>query len=61
MEQQVKNPTAAAWVAIEAQDQYSAWYSGLKDQALLQLQHRSKLWFGFSPCPGKFHMPWVWP
>ena len=28
---------------------------------LLQLQLRSQLGLGFSPCPGKFHMMWVWP
>ena len=33
---------------------------GVKDPALLQLWHRSKLWLGFEPWPGSFHMPWVW-
>jgi len=53
--QQVKNPTAVAWV------QSLALRSGLKDLALPQLQHRSKLWLGFSPWPGNFHMTRVWP
>ena len=34
-------PTVAQWV---------------KDPALLQLWHRSKLWLGFDPSPGNFHM-----
>jgi len=37
------NPAAAAWVTAEAQVCSLAWHSGLKDPALLQLQHRSQL------------------
>ena len=39
----IKNPTAVAWVAAEVCVQFLAWHSGLKDGALLQLQHRSQL------------------
>ena len=35
--------------------------SGVKDLVLLQLQCRSQLQLSFDPCPGNFHMPWVWP
>ena len=38
--QWVKNPTAAAWVAMEAQVLTARW---LKDPELLQLQPRSQL------------------
>ena len=38
--QWVKNLTAVARVATEAQVQTSAWCSGLKDPAFPQLQHR---------------------
>ena len=31
----------------------------IKDQVLLQLWHRSQLWFGFDPWHGNFHMLWV--
>lgn len=43
MVHQVKNPTAAAQVIADAQVQSLALSSGLKDPALLQLQHRSQL------------------
>ena len=33
----------------------------VKDLELLQLWHRSKLWFGFVPWPRIFHVPWVQP
>ena len=33
----------------------------VKDLVLLQLWHRLKLWLGFYPWPGNFHMPWVQP
>ena len=48
MTQWVKNPTAVTRVPAEARVQSLAWHSGLKDWALLQLWHRSQLWFGFS-------------
>ena len=38
MVQWVKNPTAEAWITTEAQVQYPAWHSGLKDPVLLQKQ-----------------------
>ena len=43
--QWVKNPTAAAWVATEAQVQSLAWKSGLKGLVL------PTLWLGFNPWP----------
>ena len=49
----VKNPTAAAWVAVELWVISLALCSGLKDLALA--------WLGFSPWLGNFHMLWVWP
>ena len=58
--QWVKNLTVMAWVAAEAQVQYPAWHSGLKDLAMPKLQHRLKLWLGFNSWPGKFHVPKVW-
>ena len=51
MAQWVKNPTTAARVAAEGQGQSLAPHSGLKDPALLRLQHRSNLWLGFNPWP----------
>ena len=33
----------------------------VKDPKLPQLLCRLQLWFRFSPWPGNFHMPWVWP
>ena len=52
-------PTAAQWVrnlvAVKAWIQSSAWHSGLKDLALLQLQCRFNAW------PGNFHLLQVWP
>ena len=33
----------------------------VKDLSLSLLWFRSLLWHGFSPWPGNFHMPWVWP
>ena len=41
--QEVKNPTAASWVTVEAQFQSPGWHSGLKDPALLQP------WLVFNP------------
>ena len=32
----------------------------VKDPALLQLWHRSQLWFRFDPWPRNFHMPQLW-
>ena len=50
--QWVKNPTAAAWVAVELRFQSLAQYSGLKDPALPQLRCRSQLRLGMDPWPG---------
>ena len=56
--QWVKNLTEVAQVAVEAQIQSLVQYSGLKDPALPQLQHRLKLqlgsdpWLGNSTCCG---------
>jgi len=33
----------------------------VKDPAMLQLQHRSQLWFGFDPWPRNFHTLQVQP
>ena len=55
MAQWVRNPTALAWVASEVWVRAPAQDSGLKDQAMLQLQ------LGFNPWPKNFHMPWVQP
>ena len=50
MAQWVKNLTAVARVAVEAQVQSPTWQrSGLRPQALSQLQHRSQLQLRFSP------------
>ena len=57
----VKNRTAAAHVTEEVRVQSPAWCSGLKDLALLQLQHRLQLGLGFSPWSRNFHMLWVRP
>ena len=59
MAQWVKNPTAAAQVAAEAQVQSPAQGSGLKDPALLQC--RLQLQHGFNPQPRESATPWVWP
>jgi len=39
----VKNPTAAAWVAVEVEAGSPAGCGGLEDSALLQLWHRSQV------------------
>ena len=57
----IKGPIAVVWVAAEVQVQSTAWHSGLKNLALPQLWHRLQLWLRYSPWPGNFHMPWVWP
>ena len=49
MVQWVKNLTAAAWVTLEVCIQSLAQYSGLKDLALLQLQHKLQPWLRISP------------
>ena len=59
--QWVKNLTAVALVAGEAQVWSSAWLSGLKDPALPQLWLRSQLQLRFNPRPRNFHMLWVQP
>ena len=52
--QWVKNLTAVAWVTAEVWVPSLAWHSGLTDLALLQLQHRSQLWWlRFNPWPGE--------
>ena len=61
MAQLVENPTATAQVSLKVQVQSQARGSGLKDQVLLQLQHRLQLWFRFDPRLGNFHMPWIQP
>ena len=43
IEQWVKNPTAAAWVAAELRVQSPGQHSGLKDPVL------PELWLGFNP------------
>ena len=48
--QWVKDPTAAACAATEAQVQSPAWGNGLKDLVLLQLQ---LIPLEFNPWPGK--------
>ena len=53
--QWVKNPTAVAWVALEAFVR-SPTCSGLKDLTLPQPWHRSKLQLRFNPWPWNFHM-----
>ena len=55
------NLTAAAWVATEVWVWAPAQHNGLKDLALLQLQHRSQLRLGFNPWPGNFCMPQMQP
>ena len=55
--QGVKNPTAAAQVAVEVWGQSVVQHSGLKDPALPYLQHGSQLWLGFDPWPGNFQLP----
>ena len=54
--QWVKNPTAAAQVAAEAQVQSPDPCSGLKHLAVPHLWHRSQMWSGFNPWPENFHM-----
>ena len=49
MVQWVKNLTAVAQVALEAQVQSPAQHGELKDLALPQLWFRSQLQLGFSP------------
>ena len=57
----VKNLTAAAWVAVEAQVRPPAQHSGLKDPALLHLWHRSQMWLRFSSWPRNFCLLQVRP
>ena len=61
MAPRVKDLTAATLVTAEARVPSPVWGGGLKDPVFLQLQHRSQLWIRFRPCPGNFHMLWVWP
>ena len=53
--QWVKNPTAAARVAVEVRVQSPAQHSGLKDPTLVQPGLR------FNPWPVNFHRPQVFP
>ena len=50
----VKNLTAVVQVAAEAWVPTPAWYSGLKDPSLLQLQLK------FNPWPRELHMLHMW-
>ena len=50
MAQWVKYLTAVAWVAVEVQVRFPAWYSGLKAPELVQM------WLRFSCRPGIFHV-----
>ena len=52
---------AADLVSVVVQVPSPAWHSGLKDLALLQLQHKSKLQLVFNPWPRNFHILWVQP
>ena len=59
--QLVKNPTAAAWVTEKVKVRSPAWWSELKDLALLQLWYRSQLQLEFNPWSGNFCIPRKWP
>ena len=48
-----KNPTAMIWVTLKAQVQSLAWYSGLKDLALLQHNVGRR-------CDSDLVLPWLW-
>ena len=54
MVQWVKNLTVVAQVAAEVRVPSLAQHSGLKDLALLQLQHSLHPWLGLNPWPGNF-------
>ena len=54
MVQWVKNPTAVAWVTVEAQVRPPALCSGLKDPTLPQLQLKPQLGLRFNPWPREF-------
>ena len=58
MGQWAENPTAVAQLAEAevVQVQSLAQPGGLKDLVLPQLQCRSQLQLGFSPCPGNFRI-----
>ena len=56
-----KKEYAKALVSVVVQVQSPAWHSGLKDLALLQLQHKPKLQLVFNHWPGNFHILWVQP
>ena len=57
--QWVKPPTAAAQVAVEVCVLSLAWYSGLKDLALLQMQCWLHLWLRFSCWSRKISLCYV--
>ena len=61
MAQWVKNLTMEAWVDAEAQVGPLAWYCGLENSALLQMQCRPELQLIFNLWPWDFHMPLVRP
>lgn len=62
MVQWVKNLAAAAQVAARGVVQSPVLCSGLKDPGLpVQQRCRSQLLLRFSPWPGKFPMPQIWP
>ena len=61
MVQWVKNLRAEVQITVEALVQSPVHQSGLKDSALLQLQHKSQLKLRFDPWLGNFHMAWVQP
>ena len=58
-EKEKKESDCGDLVATKVQVQSLVWYNGLKD--LVLLQRSSQLWLRFSPWPGNFHMPQVWP
>ena len=57
----VKDPAAAAQVAVEMRVQSLDQHSGLKDPVLPELWCRPQLQLRFSPWLEDFHMPWVCP
>ena len=54
--QWIRNPTAAAWVTVEAWILSPAQLSGLKDPALPQLRCRLQLKLRFNPRPRNFYI-----
>ena len=58
MPQWVKNPTAGAPVAMEAQVQFPAPHSGLKDVAWLQLRHEVEAGAGIQSLACELPQAW---